>query len=408
MYHNTSRPVTAVLVPLSAEQRARQLIHLSLREAATGQKTLQHVCVPSYRIVGDLVLYDILVQAADNLRWLLTRRFAEFAALNSALENSVRNVESLPPFPSKEWRWTTDHLSPEFLQQRQALLDNYCRKILGMSKLRGCSSFLEFLRPSREDLMDSPTSPQPTPAAAQQANSHSNSNTPTPSNGGVPNGTQPGTPGRSPYNASPIVGHGAVSPSTLPAYPSSTTLAAASEAIASTSMTDAMFEPRSYEDEAKSERRERLASMSANSEAGTSFAVSPSMSPSSSSMAMSRRTSRSQIYDPPPPTHVSFAPPGAAAASNAIAATAAAAATSSHAFPSPLSSDVPLWLSPEVSDVSIPAAQVLRGDHTVFQVNVENIAKLSSFSRWTVLKSVARDKQRRRHHQTAGRPLRCA
>jgi hypothetical protein len=50
------------------------------------------------------------------------------------------------------------------------------------------------------------------------------------------------------------------------------------------------------------------------------------------------------------------------------------------------STAAPLWLSPEVSDVSIPSAQVLKHDHVVYQINVCNVAKLSAFSRWTVLK----------------------
>eukprot|EP00455_Lapot_gusevi_P037453 TRINITY_DN4190_c0_g1_i1.p1 TRINITY_DN4190_c0_g1~~TRINITY_DN4190_c0_g1_i1.p1 ORF type:complete len:315 (-),score=43.67 TRINITY_DN4190_c0_g1_i1:164-1108(-) len=40
----------------------------------------------------------------------------------------------------------------------------------------------------------------------------------------------------------------------------------------------------------------------------------------------------------------------------------------------------------EVSSVSIPAAQILRGDHVIYQINVVNEKKRKSFSQWTVLK----------------------
>lgn len=322
-----SGPITAAAALrsphlLSPEKQARQLIQNTLQAASSGERPLQYVSVPSYRICGDLVLYDVLVQGSNNLRWLLTRRFAEFAALNVALENSVRNVESLPPFPSKEWRVLVDHFSPEFLAQRQALLDNYVRKILTMSKLRGCSSFLEFLRPSRKDLMDESESPilraHLRPAAS------------------LPSGSSPSR-----------------------------------SVLASSSMTDGVFEPRSYDDEAQSERREQLESLSqSQSEDGVSGVHSESEDDS-------RLQSSSQIY----PTQISFTQAPSLASPISVSSPSAY----SPILISPISPTSPIWVSSEVSDVAIPAAQIVR-QHVVFQVNIENVAKLSAFSKWTVLK----------------------
>lgn len=349
----------ALTLPLSPEQRARQMIHRALREAAQQTTPLQHVCVTAYHIHDDLVLYDIIVQAGDNLRWLITRRFAEFDALNYALENSVRNVETLPPFPSKEWRWFVDHYSHEFLSQRQALLDNYVRKILTMSKLRSCSSFLDFLKPNREDLMEEEEEEKRQGEAYQQHLTHAQQQ------------QQQKQHPQSPLHQQHQQQHSSRNSS-----------ASRASILASTSMTDGLFEPRSYDDEAESLRRERLASLSASSANGA-VEVEPALY-SDTSASQTRRTSHSHIYTPEKHTHASASAASSTAATPAATPSAAYPTTSN--FYDPLMTVDPLWVSSEVSDVSIPAAQVLRANHVVFQVNIENLAKLSAFSKWTVLK----------------------
>lgn len=325
-------------VLLSPENRARQLIALALREASSGKVPLQAVAVTGWcggGGTGALVLYEVMVQGANNLRWLLTRRFAEFAALNATLESSVRNSGSLPPFPSKEWSWIVDHSAPDFVESRRALLDNYLKKVASHSKLRGSAAFLDFLRPCREDRMEG--SGSQTPIIQQQLPMHPN----------TANGTRGWT---------------------SPQQQQRQQHQAATTAVTSDSVNDAMFEPRSFEDEQKSERQERIRSLSqaaAFDEANRSAASSGASASSSSSSSTSATPSMPVLT-----------------------------LTASSSFLSGGSSSqlLPTWVSPEVSDVCIPSAQILKNDHVVFQLNVENLARASggygddSHTRWTVLK----------------------
>lgn len=43
-------------------------------------------------------------------------------------------------------------------------------------------------------------------------------------------------------------------------------------------------------------------------------------------------------------------------------------------------------VGPEVTDVSVAAAQILRRNHVVYQINVENSRKRKTYARWTVMK----------------------
>jgi len=318
--------------PSSPEGAGRRLIIGALRAASTGSRPLIGVHIPSYRVVEGLPVYELHIYAQNGLRWMIARRFNELYRLNQSLERSVRNVDALPPFPQKEWIWT-DPLRPDILDSRLALLDNYLRKVSQSNKLRAHAAFIAFLRPNDEDLMEENDDgsaafiARPTPR--QQRRSHS-----------------PVTY-RQPYNGD----SNSASPD------------------GSQSRLESVFEPRSYDDDPDGALND-----------GT---YSPSHS---------RRVSKSQVYTrsqpPHAPTAASSDPIAAAAAgssassSSSHAAAAASASAPISAFPAPI---IPMPATSEVTSISIPAAQVLKNDHVVYVVNLENTNK-AVFSSWTILK----------------------
>lgn len=286
------------------DSRARHYISQCIRDALSGIRPLQNIHVSQWRRVSGAIFYDIVVEAPNNIRWSLSRRYQEFYDLNKGMEMMVRNYDGLPPFPDKQWKVLTDHYSEEFLCTRQVLFNNYLKKLLASKKLQSSALFLEFLRPNHHDMLSN----------VHQFNKHS------------------------PQAADNEHSHNGISPS-LP------------------STAESLFEPRSLEQEWQHERAHRIRALSGekseldaedehahNEEQAVEVESDPEDHP--------RRLSHSQLYDKA--SHASSSTSHTSPNSVSSISPAKSSSFTGSAYPAPV------YVSPEVSDVCIPSAQILK------------------------------------------------
>lgn len=68
-----------------------------------------------------------------SLFWNFVRRFKDFADLNSQVKQNFKGHHlrtSLPAFPEKVLKFTTDHMDPAFIQDRKAKLDMFLNDLV--------------------------------------------------------------------------------------------------------------------------------------------------------------------------------------------------------------------------------------------------------------------------------------
>jgi len=112
-----------------------------------------HVCIPATRTMTDHVLYQIELTNSRKRKsfskWTVLKRFVQFYDMDLALRTSFANdpdaLAQLPPPPERKSKLWTDHLSPAFVEERRALLENYLKKLIRIEKVVRNPEFLEFI-----------------------------------------------------------------------------------------------------------------------------------------------------------------------------------------------------------------------------------------------------------------------
>ncbi|KAG4080313.1 hypothetical protein HA402_010805 [Bradysia odoriphaga] len=103
--------------------------------------------IPHYHLVDGTTFYDIHV-AVGKVNWTVQHRFKEFDELNEKLVTGHSISSDLMP-PKK----VLGNRNPEFLVQRQKLLEIYLQKVLIFFRYTMCREFVEFLDFNKYDII---------------------------------------------------------------------------------------------------------------------------------------------------------------------------------------------------------------------------------------------------------------
>jgi len=151
----------------SSSSSSKSLRSSSVSSSSTSSSTsggdvfeVSSVSIPSTRTVNNKVLYVIectsIHKPVPMNTWTVMKRFAQFSAMDATMraglypnehnaEMKKRILDALPSVPSKQSKYFTDHLDPNFVEERRVLLEHYLRKLIAEPECNRQPALLDFL-----------------------------------------------------------------------------------------------------------------------------------------------------------------------------------------------------------------------------------------------------------------------
>jgi len=112
--------------------------------------------IVDHRIIDDVVHYIIKVSTA-NETWFTIKRYSRFEDFHALLLDCV-NDHSLPAgaeLPGKRFKLWYSHTSPQFIEERSVLLENYLKKLCTVPQVASSTIFVGFLATDRIQIDES-------------------------------------------------------------------------------------------------------------------------------------------------------------------------------------------------------------------------------------------------------------
>eukprot|EP00471_Norrisiella_sphaerica_P000383 CAMPEP_0184487792 /NCGR_PEP_ID=MMETSP0113_2-20130426/10336_1 /TAXON_ID=91329 /ORGANISM="Norrisiella sphaerica, Strain BC52" /LENGTH=262 /DNA_ID=CAMNT_0026870199 /DNA_START=34 /DNA_END=822 /DNA_ORIENTATION=+ len=116
------------------------------------KQTIKSVSIPSHKIIDGNVHYVVQVQGAFNA-WCVLKRYSAFEEAHKEFMDSFKtSFPSGAVFPPKKLKLFQSHTSPEFIEERRVLLENYLRKLVAVKNLAQHSILTGFLTRGKQKL----------------------------------------------------------------------------------------------------------------------------------------------------------------------------------------------------------------------------------------------------------------
>jgi PX domain len=314
---------------LSEEQfKSRNIVKSSLR-----RHPINSIAIPATKILSTTVLYEVLCSNGE-LEWSLWIRYDKFYHLHKEMlklwHNRVSYQDRLPPFPEKHNKLFVDHLDQHFVQVRHILLANYLKRILSTRAWRSSRAFIAFVIPG---------------VHCFDCIIHTDSNI-----------TNAAADADVPVNA---------------ATNAATNVAADANANVNVNV-----------------------NVNANSSSAVDQDdqkhISPGHSPSTRPHGFSYYGTRGIVEHAVMPASNDELDSVVDNATQSVSGSASLYDAPIRAFPTSEELEThDVTFIPEVTDISIPAAQILRGDHVIYQLDISNALKSQPYGSWVVLKRFA-------------------
>jgi len=111
------------------------------------------IWVPSTKKMRDHCLYQIhcangsVAERSEWNEWVVLKRYRDFYDMDHNLREELPSgvVKDLPVLPERQSKIMTDHMDPDFIDQRRILLQNYLQKLVRVPDVQHCQSFLKFV-----------------------------------------------------------------------------------------------------------------------------------------------------------------------------------------------------------------------------------------------------------------------
>jgi len=94
------------------------------------------------------VAYFVVNVKIDGEGHVVVKRYKQFESLHNEL--CKRYNHKLPFMPPKQVKQLKDHTKPRFVEKRRALLDNYCKKLLGNRQVGQSNEVLSFFSENKD------------------------------------------------------------------------------------------------------------------------------------------------------------------------------------------------------------------------------------------------------------------
>mmetsp|Transcript_26326 Transcript_26326/g.63452 ORF Transcript_26326/g.63452 Transcript_26326/m.63452 type:complete len:263 (-) Transcript_26326:393-1181(-) len=116
------------------------------------KETIKSVSIPNAKVIEGNVHYIVQVQGSFNA-WCVLKRYSHFEEAHKEFVDCFKN--SFPQgavFPPKKLKFFQSHTSPEFVEERRVLLENYLRKLVAVKNLAKHSVLMGFLTKGKQKL----------------------------------------------------------------------------------------------------------------------------------------------------------------------------------------------------------------------------------------------------------------
>jgi len=116
------------------------------------KQMIKSVSIPNAKVIDGNVHYVVQVQGAFNA-WCVLKRYSAFEEAHKDFMDAFKtSFPSGAVFPPKKFKLFQSHTSPEFMEERRVLLENYLRKIVSVKNLAKHNLVTGFLTKGKQKL----------------------------------------------------------------------------------------------------------------------------------------------------------------------------------------------------------------------------------------------------------------
>jgi hypothetical protein len=115
-------------------------------------KEIKSVSVPKGKVVDGTAFYIVRVDTGFNT-WAVLKRYSQFELLHGHImggpwSNKIPSGVDLPP---KKIKLFTSHVTPEFIEERRCLLENYLKRMVKVRDICESEPLQNFLRSDKDE-----------------------------------------------------------------------------------------------------------------------------------------------------------------------------------------------------------------------------------------------------------------
>lgn len=121
-------------------------------EQTVDKSEIKNVSVPEGDVVDGVVFYAVNFENAGGDSWTCSKRYSKFVDLHNAILNDScgRRIPTGLDLPPKQLKLWVSHVSPQFIEDRRCLLENYMKRLMKIPEIAKSSPMMEFMKEDKQ------------------------------------------------------------------------------------------------------------------------------------------------------------------------------------------------------------------------------------------------------------------
>jgi len=116
-------------------------------EKKVDKDAIKEVSVPSGEVKDGVVYYNVNFENEGGESWTCSKRYSKFVDLHNAILNDScgRRIPTGLDLPPKQIKLWVSHVSPQFIEERRCLLENYLKRLMKISEIATSQPMKDFM-----------------------------------------------------------------------------------------------------------------------------------------------------------------------------------------------------------------------------------------------------------------------
>jgi len=121
-------------------------------EKKVDKNEITNVSCPKGEVEDGVVFYVVNFENAGGDSWSCLKRYSKFEELHSGLlsESCGRRIPTGLDLPPKRLKLWVSHVSPQFIEDRRCLLENYLKRLLKIPEIANSQPMLDFMKEDKQ------------------------------------------------------------------------------------------------------------------------------------------------------------------------------------------------------------------------------------------------------------------
>jgi len=121
-------------------------------EKSVDKNEIKEISVPNGEVTEGVAFYVLNVKTHGGEEWSCMKRYSMFEELSTNLQNDScgRRIPTGLELPPKKIKLFVSHVSPQFIEDRRCLLENYLKRLMKISEIANSQPIKDFMTEDKQ------------------------------------------------------------------------------------------------------------------------------------------------------------------------------------------------------------------------------------------------------------------